>query len=272
MKKLLTSFAAIALVASPLIAEDASTTDIKLIAGASESGGYYRNAVAVAEKLNQRGITSEVDTTSGSDEITLGICSGKYLAGYSQIDAIFARTKEGCNIRPIAKYGDGELAMILFPPKSEYNSLDDLTASNNILVNGIGSGASLFFDTIKSIENGDDGNKSEWAKANGVNDTYDLADAMASFGDIDAAIMVDTLNSKSLATLLSLGWEIGELYDKDINDQLFNNKPLYEPVKINQRVNGVKVKGYGYNVRSYGVVSEKTTRDRELYSILANIM
>jgi TRAP-type uncharacterized transport system substrate-binding protein len=266
MKKIINIAAIITTLTTPVLANDA-----KIIAGASESGGYYAKAQIASQKLNQRGYDTIVTSTNGSDEITLGICNGKFLAGYTQIDAIFKRAKEGCSLRPVSTYGN-EIAFMMIPPKSDIDELSDLNESNKVLVNTIGSGAALFWETIVSIENGDDGNKSDWAKAKPVNENFSMAGTLAQFGDIDAVVMVSSLDNPNIETLLSIGWQFAELYDKDINDQMFNDNPLYEYEKIKTRINDEKHTVKGYIVKSFGVVSEKTARDREIYTDVSRAM
>lgn len=133
MKKLLIGLAA-GLLSSTAYAGDMT------IAGASKTGGYYAKAMKASERLALRGYAVNVAATQGSDEITLGVCSGKFTAGYTQIDAMFKRAKEGCVLRPVATYGDGELAMIFVPPNSKIDELSDLGKDSKILVNTIGSG------------------------------------------------------------------------------------------------------------------------------------
>lgn len=252
-----------------LLAASSLNAETINIATGKTGGGYDAAAQTAAQKLRQRGNDVSVSNLNGSDEITLKICRGEAQVGLTQIDAIDARAAEGCTLRPVAVYGDGEIAVILFPPNSEFDEMDDLTDQQTVLVDTVGSGSSLFWDTIRRIENGPDGNKSDWSKAKTVNEPVSMAEALHSFGDIDAVIMVRTMNSADLSALLSRGWTLGELYDKDLNDYLFNDEPLYEPMKIRERVDGKKVKGYGYKVRSFVVVNNDVARNREMLSQIA---
>jgi hypothetical protein len=58
--------------------------------------------------------------------------------------------------------------------------------------------------------------------------------------------------------LLDQGWDLGELYDKDINDLKFGAKPLYKATKIKIGKN----RGDGYVVPSFIGTTEAIERDR----------
>jgi TRAP-type uncharacterized transport system substrate-binding protein len=241
------------------------------IATGKEGGGYDAAARTAATKLAQRGHVVEVVNLNGSDEITLAVCSGNATAGYTQIDAMDARAKEGCNLRPLSNYGNGEYAVILFPPDSDLDALDDLTSANAVLVDTIGSGTSLFWDTIVRIEQ-TDGSGDDWSEARAVNDPLAMAEPLANFGDIDAVIMVRTEDSSDISNLVSRGWKMGELWDRQIDDYEFNGKPLYEVEKKTFTINSRKTKAYTYKVLSFAVTTEATSRDRELFAVLAGSM
>lgn len=77
---------------------------------------------------------------NGSEEISLTVCRDAAQIGIMQIDAIYARSNEGCDLKAIGSYGD-EVAMFLAPPRAKTSDLDDLSASNVIGVDTIGSGS-----------------------------------------------------------------------------------------------------------------------------------
>lgn len=198
-----------------------------LIIGAGKAGKGYDNAAQkLAIRLSQRNTDAVVSNFEGSDEITLALCNSRADIGYSQIDAIYARGQEGCFLKPIGIYGT-EYAQIWFPPKSRLDELEDLTAEHKVLVDTIGSGSELFWNTIVSIETGDDGSSDEWAKAQPEYEPIDMAPTLASFGEIDAVIMVRKPGSDDAQFLHEQGWFPGWIYDKDINDLMFNDVPLY---------------------------------------------
>lgn len=224
------------------------------IAAGKVGGGYDARAHQIAERLTQRGFAVTIANNNGSDEISLAVCGGRADIGIMQIDAIYARALEGCTVKPIAIYG-AEYAFVLFPPKSDYDELSDLTAQDAVMVDTIGSGTDLFWRTAVKIELGDEGSKDEWASARIVNDPLELASASAEMGDVEAVILVRKKDSTDVLRLLELGWTAGELWDRDINDLTFNNSELYTAEKV-QIVYGVNsVKAWAYSVRSFIVTS-----------------
>ena len=260
MKKLL-------LALSLLIAAPAAATELTIATGKT-GGGYDAAAQKMAQRLALRGFETSVENLDGSDAITLALCSGSAQVGIAQIDAVDARAAEGCNLKPVGSYGD-EVAVILFPPKSRLDELEDMDENHAVLVDTVGSGTDLFWHTIVRIEMGDDGNKSAWAKMKPVNEPVELAETSASFGDIDAVILVRKPNSPDIKNLLSRGWTLGELYDKDINDYEFNGSSLYEPGKIRIQNGPRKAKGYGYTVRSYYLTTQEIAADRKAFATIA---
>lgn len=258
MKKFLLSTAALLLIGSATMAAEIT------IATGKAGGGYDAASQTLGMRLSQRGHDVSVVNLNGSDEISLALCSGQANVGYMQIDAMYARALDGCSLTPAGIYGV-EHAVLLVPNKSKIDELSDFSASTRVLVDTIGSGTELFWRTIVKIETGDQGSNSGWAKAKAVNEPLSSANTLADFRDIDAVLMVRTLDSKDIAKLIDLGWKMVELWDKDINDLKYNGKPLYESSEVKGRTsNGQKFKGYVYAVRSYVV----TTTDRAVVDVV----
>lgn len=264
MKK--TIIAALAFAASVGLAQAQDLT----IATGKEGGGYDKAARELSQRLGQRQIGNTVLNLNGSEEISLALCGGKADIGIMQIDALYARALEGCTLKAAGIYGR-EVAVLLLPPKSRYDELSDLSAKDSVLVDTIGSGSSLFWQTVVKIENGDDGSKDDWAKATPVYDPISLANTSAEMGELQAVVLVRRPDSKDITGLLQLGWTIGELWDKDIDDLAFNSGSLYNSMKVEVAPpNGRKTWNYGYEVRSFYVVSDKLARgDRNTFNVIA---
>lgn len=213
-----------------------------VIAAGKTGGGYDAAAQRLKMRLEQRSIDAHVNNFNGSDEITLALCSKRADVGFTQVDAIYARAMEGCNLRPLGLYGK-EFAYIFFPPDSRIDELDELDETKTVLVDTVGSGSDLFWHTIVGIETDPKhGNNSTWASAASVNEPVDMAPTLAEIGDIHALIMVRKPDSRDISNLLALGWKQGWLYDKDIDDVEFNERSLYESID-----------GKTYEVRSFVV-------------------
>lgn len=256
--------AMLSLIAKPAAAAEAQY----VIATGKAGGGYDRRAQDMAERLKQRQMLTDVINLNGSDEISLAVCGKRAQIGIMQIDAIYARSLEGCTMKPVGVYGE-EVAVILFPPKSDMDELSDLTAQSAVMVDTIGSGSDLFWNTIVRIETGDDGSGDEWAKARVVNDPLELAVASATMGDVQALVLVRKPDSPDITRLLELGWTMGELWDKDVNDLQFRGAELYESAKIDIRYGASKARDYGYVVRSFIVVGNDVANgDRNAYAAI----
>lgn len=222
--------------------------DFVVVAG-KQGGGYDKKAQEIAQRLTQRGIKAVVENANGSDEITLALCGGTGSLGITQIDAIYARAKDGCDLKPVGVYGE-EIAVLMFPPKSENDELSDLGESDTIMVDAVGSGTELFWRTIVSTENGEDGSGDGWAKAQPSNDPLEMAHTAATFGDVSAVLLVRKASSADILRLLELDWTVGEMWDKDIDDLIYKKAPLYESKEV-------PFAGYSqwvYAVRSFMVV------------------
>lgn len=264
-----TIVATIAAILSLLTTPAASAAEAQyVIATGKAGGGYDRRAQDMAERLKQRQMPTDILNLNGSDEISLAVCAKRAQIGIMQIDAIYARSLEGCTMKPVGVYGE-KVAVLLFPPKSDMDELSDLNAQSAVMVDTIGSGTDLFWNTIVRIETGDDGSGDEWAKARIVNDLLELAMASATMGDVQALALVRKPDSPDIVRLLELGWTMGELWDKDINDLQFRGAELYESTKIEVRYGRSKARDYGYVVRSFIVVGNDVANgDKNAYAAI----
>ncbi|MEM1129150.1 MAG: hypothetical protein AAGH83_01370 [Pseudomonadota bacterium] len=257
----------IALATVLAFAAGAVAADAVKIAVGQPGRGYEARGKVMATRLEQRGTPAEVVNYEGSDAISLAVCDGRATMGIMQIDAIFARGAEGCDLKTIGSYGD-EYAFLLFPPDSRANELDDLGKGDRVLVDTVGSGTELFWRTIVGIETGDHGNKSRWSEATPVYDLTVLADTLASEDKIDALLVVGIPNNEEVLTLIEKGWELGELYDKDINDMQFRDADLYKRERVEIEVPGKwrPLRNDAYVVPSFIVITEDTaTADMDTY-------
>lgn len=232
------------------------------IAAGKPGGGYDAKAQQMATRLEQRNVDTTVVNMNGSDEISLAVCSGKADMGIMQIDAAFARSMDGCTMKAVANYGT-EVAVLLVPPKAKIQKLKNFTVENRILVDTIGSGTDLFWRTIVAIDQGPDGSKDEWSKAQAVNDPLALAQPLASMNDIQAVLLVRKSQSSDISNLLSAGWTVAELWDKDVNHQMFNGVALYEPISGDL--------GWIYKVRSFIMTTQAIANgDRALFTSIVS--
>lgn len=260
-KILLTALLVTATAASAVAAQE-----IRIAVG-QQGRGYEARGMEIGQRLSQRGYDAWIDNYEGSDAISLALCGERATVGIMQVDAIYARAQEGCDLKTVGSYGN-EYAFLLFPPKSKLNELSDLREGNKVLVDTIGSGTELFWRTIVGIETGDKGNKSKWSKATPVHDLTVLADTMAQAGEVDALLVVGIPTNSEVLNLLEKGWELGELYDKDINDMKYRGGSLYNTETVEIKVPGRwrALKNDAYVVPSFIVIEEGlAAMDRKLY-------
>jgi hypothetical protein len=260
--KLKTILMAVVLAIAPFGAYAQDKASPLVIAAGMQGGGYDKFAKTMTQRLEQRGYTNvTVSNNNGSDAITLAACNAKADIWIAQIDALYTRYQEGCVLTPVADYGT-EYAFLLVPPKSKISKLSQLRESDAIAVDGVGSGSELFFKTIVSIENGEEGNKSSWAKAKPVESAPEMLNTMANFGDIKAALLVRKKDSDHIAMLLNQGWTMAAMWDKNIDDRKFNNLPLYGSLEVTVNFGKGKAKNWVYEVRSFVGVSKQHTDNR----------
>ncbi len=253
--------------AAPAFAQSEPGEDAVHIAVGQQGRGYEKRGEEIAQRLGQRGYEVWIDNYEGSDAISLAVCGGRATVGIMQIDAIYAREQEGCELKTVANYGN-EYAFLIFPPDSRMDELSDLDEGDRILVDMIGSGTELFWRTIVSIETGEHGNSSNWASATPVHDLTLLAPSLAEAGEIDAMLMVGISGNEEVTKLLESGWELGKLYDKDINDMDFRGKSLYAREDVKMEVPGhfFDERNDAYVVPSYIVIGAGLqSGDRKLY-------
>jgi hypothetical protein len=238
-----------------LCASIAVADPLTIYAG-GKGGGYDAAAQSIAARLNQRGIDAVVENRGGSDDITLQACRNPNSVWIAQIGALYTREfKDGCYLPVIANYGD-EVAVLMFAPGAKLDELSDLDAKHTVFVDKIGSGSELTWRTMVAIEK-EHGKSNAWTQA--TLETSDLrrATALAGRGLVHAALLVRKPNSPDIKRLLDQGWELGELYDRDINDLKFGAKPLYKATKVKIG----KQRGDGYIVPSFVGTTEAIERD-----------
>lgn len=263
--KVMTTIAAIAL-ALPAIAQ----ADTVLFYTGGEGGGYDAAAVDIAQRLEQRGVEAEIVNRNGSDDITLQACRAEGPSMWiAQKDALWVREiQDGCQLVDLALYGS-EYAMIFFPPGSSDNELSDLDAADTVLVDRVGSGSELTWRTMVGIE-AEHGRGDEWSLAGTETSSPQRATSMASRGTIQAVFLVRTLQSGDVAALISQGWELGEMYDRDINDLEWNGSPLYEAERVDIVLEGDRRgRDWAYVVPSFiGTTPAVERREADLFDAM----
>ncbi len=248
IKSLFGVITALTLLASPAFAQ-VSPPPITIYTG-GEGGGYDARAQVLAQRLAQRGVETRIENMNGSDEITLAACRDPNSMWIAQIDALYVREmRDGCYLVELGLYGD-ESAAIFFPDGSRLNELSDLDETHTVLVDRIGSGSDLAWSTMVSIEQ-EHGRSNAWTNVTIEYGSVRRASALATRGTIDAVFLVRTPGSDDFTRLMQAGWDLGEMYDRDIDDLDYGAKPLYERVDLRL----VNARGRADQERAYLVPS-----------------
>ncbi len=266
MKRLITAALTVIALAAPSLAAEPFAIGV-----GQEGRGYETFGKETAARL--KNMDTDIVNFEGSDDISHAVCNDEVQGGIMQIDAIYSRKNEGCNLRIIGTYGS-EFAYMLVPADSDLGELHDFDGTTRVLVDTIGSGTDLFWNTIVDIETGEHGNKSTWSKADPVNDPTFLAGAMADAGEIDAVLMVTTPSSVELKELVDDGWQLIKMKDKDIDDQQFNGASLYPKEKAEIEGTGGFLSGNSkeksYVVRSFFVLNgDYASKNRREFATVA---
>lgn len=226
----------------------------------TKGGGYDAKAKQIAARISQRGIQSEIINRNGSDDITLQACQNEKAMWIAQGDALYKREmKDGCYLSVVADYGD-ETAMLMFPPGSDNSKLKHLGSSDKLFVAAVGSGSELTARNMQSIEV-EHGRGDDWAKTEIVTGDLRRLNALANRGRVTAALLVMKPTDDRISKLLDTGWTLGSLYDKDINDLQWGEKPLYQAIKYSVKVGSKTKKADGYVVKSFIGTTEAIEND-----------
>ena len=255
MKKTLVTLASLALFAGAAIAEPVS------IGAGKEGRKYDKWAQDIASAFTQRGTEASVINFTGSDEITLGLCSDKVAFAPAQQDAAYQRAMEGCELLELWTYPSEEYMFLLVPPKSDIDELEDLTETSKVATDLAGSGSDFTLRQLRRIEQGDEGSKDDWSKLQIDNRSLKSAMGLGAGGKLDAVFIVADTGSADLAFFLKNGWTAVEVYDKDLNDLEYNGQSLYEGEDV--RINGSKV--YTYRVKTFIYGKELPAATQELF-------
>lgn len=245
--------ASLMMVASPSFASEKA---INIFTGV-EGGGYDTFTQSLMKELD---VAFDISYTNldGSSDIADAICNNATPSfGPAQVDALYVN-RDSCDFQIIGKYPLQEYAMILFPPNSDMDELSDLDENSKIAVDSKGSGTGLFVRNIMNIEK-EHGRGNDWSNAEIVEVIPELLDVGAEAGEFQAVIFVTSTNSKTVLGLIESGWELGSLYDKDINDQQFNGRNLYEYEEVEFEFPGLwnDLSADAYTVQTYIITSKQ---------------
>lgn len=219
--------------AALLLASPAMAADITLCAGKA-GGGYDGLMQTIGAELVNKGNNVTVLNLAGSEDILNALADGKCSYGPAQKDVSYLMTKQNPALAvkdtPILVLYNEAMTLVC-SKESGYDELSDIKAGDGIIVDTIGSGSALTWETMVGIEK-EFGNGSSWAQATPEYSALDEAGAALSLGTAKCAFGVGKAPIDWASQMEDLGGVVSEVYDKDINDLEFNGQSLYEPAKM----------------------------------------
>jgi TRAP-type uncharacterized transport system substrate-binding protein len=223
MKRMI--FASMALVA--ISSMPALADDVTLCAGGA-GRGYDKVFQAVAVELKERGHNAKVLNLKGSEDIINAIVAGRCQYGAAQGDIYYKMSKDnpsvGSALKPIDILYD-EVATLVCSKDSGYDELSDISAGDTIIVDSLGTGSAMTWETMVAIEK-EYGGSNAWSQA--VPEYIPLSEAGAALalGNAKCAFGVGSAPI-NWATEIENDGGVAEVYDKDLNDLEFNGKSVY---------------------------------------------
>ena len=123
-------------------------------------------------------------------------------------------------------------AMMMFCSKdSGIDELEEIDDTTKVIVDVIGSGSALSWDTMVSVEK-EYGSGSSWINAQLQFSPLDEAVAALSLGEADCAYGVGAIPSNWAKSLDDAGENVVWIYDKDLNDLTVGKAPLYPSTRV----------------------------------------
>lgn len=251
--------------AIPSIAET-----VTLAAGAP-GGGYDNLMKKISSELTNRGHTVVIKNLGGSEDILSCLDSGQCDYGPAQKDIYYLMNKQNAGLSSGVTPLDilyREAMTLACSEESGIDELEDISADNTIIIDKLGSGSALTWSNMVSIEK-EFGNGSSWASAKTVFKPLDEAGADIALGNADCAFGVGKVPSTWAKNLEERGLTISYIYDKDLNDLIFNKQPLYNSYRIAKGAYNTKFDTYLITAVIFKSSKSKTPEVESLVKRLA---
>lgn len=224
------SVIAAALAPTMVMAQDGP---VKLCAGRA-GGGYDATMRTIAAELERQGVDVEVANLDGSEAILNGIVDGTCDYGPAQKNVHYLMSKQSGAVTskavPVSLLYN-EVVTMMCSKDSGYDELSDLKEGDGVIVNVIGSGSALTWESMVAVET-EFGNGSAWIKATPIYTPLDEAMASISLGQAKCAIGVGSVPISWAKEMNEQGAVVGWVYDKDLNDLEYAGSSLYEEVRV----------------------------------------
>lgn len=210
-----------------------ASADVVLCAGA-QGRNYDSVMKSIAGELNNQGIPSTILNLGGSEDILNALDQGKCSYGPAQKDVHYNLTKKNAGlsatVQPVSLLYNEAMTMFC-SSDSDIDELSDIDEGTKIIVDKIGSGSALTWDTMVNVET-EFGSGSSWIKAQVEYTPLDESVAALSLGNADCAFGVGAVPSNWAKGLEEAGNTLSWVYDKDLNDLTVGKSSLYPSVRI----------------------------------------
>ncbi len=215
------------------LASVAHAGDITLCAGRA-GGGYDGLMQTIGAELSKKGENVTILNLGGSEDILNALADGKCSYGPAQKDVSYLLTKQNPALAvkdtPITVLYNEAMTLVC-SKASGYDELSDIQEGDTIIVDAIGSGSALTWETMVGIEK-EFGSGDSWSKATPEYTPLDEAGAALGLGTAKCAFGVGKAPIDWATDIEKLGGVVSEVYDRQLNDLLYNGIPLYEPTKM----------------------------------------
>lgn len=236
----ITTFAALSLFTAPVMA-----ADVTLCAG-TPGRNYDSVMKGIASQLQTQGHNVNILNLGGSEDILNALDSGKCSYGPAQKDVHYNMSKKNAglsgSVTPIALLYN-EVMTMFCSADSGIDELSDVNSDTKVIIDKIGSGSALTWETMVAIEK-EFGNGSSWINASVEYSPLDEAMATISLGNADCAFGVGAVPSNWAKQLEENGATLAWIYDKDLNDLMVGKSSLYPYQRV-------KAGPYSYKFDTY---------------------
>lgn len=248
----------------------ASAADVTLCAGA-QGRNYDSIMKSIGIELTSRGHNVTLKNLKGSEDILRNLDSGGCDYGPAQKDVHYnlSQSNSGfaATVTPISMLYNEAMTMFC-TAGSGIDELEEIDETTTVIVDGIGSGSALTWETMKKVEI-EYGNSSDWINARTVFTPLDEAQASLSLGEADCAFGVGAVPSNWAKTLDDGSNNVVWVYDKDLNDLTVGKASLYPAVRV-------PAGAYTYKFDTYAVPailfrSNKNPKNDEIDSLIKRI-
>lgn len=244
--------------------------DVVLCSG-KPGGGYDSLMKEIGNELSRQGHSVQILNLNGSEDIINHLNAGKCHYGPAQKDIHYRKFKQDSSVTssvvPRSPLYTEALTLVC-SKNSRYDELSDIREGDTVIVDTIGSGSALTWETLVAIEK-EFGNGSSWSKAIPEYTPLDEAAGALELGVAKCAFGVGKVPINWASDIEKQGGRISWIYDKDINDLEYNGGPLYDYLYVKRGAYTSKFETYGISAILFR--SNKLPKLNEVDAIVGRI-